>query len=881
MFLVLAMALKVLLLTRLPKHLFETHYRFGGTEENWVNYAAFLAFVALGAACMTKLGLACQKHGVRAVRFANFMIVSSGLLLILLTRHTGDKNYLYPVMTGVLPASSLWPYLSLDFFFRGPFLGAWILGYVLTYYFLIRTEKEGFVIYVSALCAAIFSICFLRELTVYRNELLVIDALAFTCLLLGGRYETWKRLLWVALPFLGILVSWLLFREGSSELRELHPYFSMIIASVAVLAVGSTLLAWNRGFGPEWTGFLPFFVPAFLLLANTNYPNATNYNNLLCLGVSFPRYFLGEISIAAGLACLAALYSRWRPRGSFLWLDATIILFLLLTLLDLKLLGITGVRLDADVVSFGNDPKMMLRVAQPYLPGAVLGLLVLVTLYAVPLALWFRRRKPRLDLPKTHLLTWDKVLLAPSLYAVALGITGLGVASVDKARGQAVIRLAASSPILRSASRRPMAPAEFTEASHRFGLPFGANRMTAVPPVPRDLNVVLVFMESTYNQHLSLFNGKEETQPELSRYKERMELFPNFFSSYAGSIHARFAAFTGLYPIRNYNAFTLERVPVKSIFEVLHESGYACSMFYSSSYDYTGFRDFLKDRGLDEMYDADSMPGARQAPRLAWGLREDEVLGAIREKIKKHADEQRRFFLTYVPAAPHYPYDNIPRQFQKFRPGAVGDYTPFYLNDLLFMDWVIASIIDQLRDSKLLDQTLVIITNDHGEMLGVDGGSIGHGWKLTPDLANSPLIIMDPTRPGNRLNYAVGSTVDLLPTILGRLGIQLPSGQLYQGMSLDSSADAKRLIFLNSYQQYGMIEGGRLWFGDRLLPGSHASCFALSNQNNRTIFQECESPERMPVDFSAYDAFQENFLKNYSHYCKVLAPVRAEVARSR
>src|SRR5262249_52328804 len=155
----------------------------------------------------------------------------------------------------------------------------------------------------------------------------------------------------------------------------------------------------------------------------------------------------------------------------------------------------------------------------------------------------------------------------------------------------------------------------------------------------------------------------------------------------------------------------------KSIFEVLNENGYSCSLFDSSFLDYTGFRDFLNQRGIDEMYDADSMPGQRTTPPVSWGLREVETLGAMQAQIKKYAAEQKRFFLTSPPAAPHYPYDSTPARFNTFKPARFGDYTPLYLNALVYMDWVISSIVGQLQESGLLEHTLVIITNDHGEML--------------------------------------------------------------------------------------------------------------------------------------------------------------------
>jgi len=371
----------------------------------------------------------------------------------------------------------------------------------------------------------------------------------------------------------------------------------------------------------------------------------------------------------------------------------------------------------------------------------------------------------------------------------------------------------------------------------------------------------------------------------LSKYKERIEVFPNFFSNFAGSIFARFAAFTSLYPTRDFNAFTLNRVSVKSLFEVLHDTGYSCSLFYSSFLDYTGFRDFLSQREIDDLYDADTMPGRQSATRVAWGLREETTLGAIRDQIKQYAAGGQRFFLTYVPAAPHYPYDNIPDAFRKFNQHEFGDYTPFYLNELLYMDWVIASIVDQLDQSGLLDKTLVIITNDHGEMLGANGGPIGHGWAITPELANTPLIIMDPQNSGYHLNYTIGSQIDLLPTVLDRLRIPIPAGQLYEGRSLDAPPEGNPpWIYLNTYRQYGVIVDHHIFVGDRESDeepsaDSKRGVFAISNLGSKTSFKEDQAAQPPAVSIQRFDRFQENLLRNYSLYCRSIHPLRISKAQ--
>jgi arylsulfatase A-like enzyme len=277
------------------------------------------------------------------------------------------------------------------------------------------------------------------------------------------------------------------------------------------------------------------------------------------------------------------------------------------------------------------------------------------------------------------------------------------------------------------------------------------------------------------------------------------------------------------------------------------------------------------------MFDADTMPGRGDEPPVSWGVREGVTLKAVQNQIKQYAAGGQKFFLSYIPAAPHNPFDGIPLEFCKFPMTNKDDYVSQYQNELLYLDWVITSILDELKKNGLLDHTLVIITDDHGEMLGENGGPIGHGWAVTPELANVPLIIMDPNRPGYHINDTIGSQVDLLPTILDLLGISLPPDQLYQGTSLYAAyAQTDRKIYLNSFEQYAVIEGHRVLQGDREndsaanMTNSSFKVFSITNDGAHTIFPEIKSSVTPSPPMSQFDAFQENLLMNYSHYSQMI-----------
>lgn len=879
--------IKLIMLTGLRKELFQIHYRVGGEAPDALNAIVFYLFAALAGLNLWKLSAQCLRGGVRVVRAANICVLLAGLLFILLSWHEGPNNYLHAVMAEILRWRNLGWYLYLYSCFQMPFLAGWILAYGFLYYGFWRKKREYLVLRVTAIFATAYIAICMRGLMDYRNELTVVDCLGIACLVLNGRGRL--NPFWMGLPLLSAASLFILFHpfQAGLGLIGMNPEFAVLFWGYVILLGGLAFIARKRGFLNGWWQIVPFAFATFLLIntnypgaAGTDYPSADNYENLLCMGLMLPRYFLGEFGLMAVLFALAVGYRKLRPAGTLLWLDAVILLVITVALADLRLTQIMGVRLDWDVISLaaGETTKMMWRMSRPYLPSLALALLVVAGLYALSLWALRRLRKPVMETEPANGRSFTFAVVA----CVLLGAAGIELAPADKAEGQTFVRFVETTPWFKRTSMPVMDQATFLKTAADLGMTtLGAPQRTVSTHPPRDLNVVLIFQESTYNQHLSLFGSKEDTEPLLSQYKDRLELFPNFFSVFAGSMNARFATFTGLYPLGDYHAFTAERVPVKSIFETLHGHGYSCSLFYSSFFDYTDFRDFLRNRGIDGLYDADTMPGARKTKPVSWGLQEEETLDSMREQIKTYAAQKQKFFLTYVPAAPHNPFDGTPRRFQKYKMGIAGDLTPFYLNELLYMDWTIASVVDQLKESGLLDKTLVVITADHGEMLGQNGGPVGHGWLMTPELANVPLIIMDPGHPGYHVNPVIGSQVDLMPTILDTLGIPVPSGELYQGASLYSpDLGTNRTIYVNTFRQYGIIEGARFINGDRESEKGGGSdsreAFNITNQGSHTEFVPETSTPPPTAAISSFDQFQKNLLHNYSIYRGRFAPAAAQ-----
>ena len=90
------------------------------------------------------------------------------------------------------------------------------------------------------------------------------------------------------------------------------------------------------------------------------------------------------------------------------------------------------------------------------------------------------------------------------------------------------------------------------------------------------------------------------------------------------------------------------------------------------------------------------------------------------------------------------------------------------------MDHHLGRLMDGLRELGLYDETWIIVTSDHGELLG-EHGIYGHGTTLHEPLLRIPLILKHPgtrTAPGTRDDDV--QLVDRLPTILAELGLETP-----------------------------------------------------------------------------------------------------------
>ncbi len=836
----------------------------------WGNFVVFTVVLTVLPSLLFPRGD--RGDGKRSLVFFLSWLFYSFLFAVMQLR-SGDSSYLTLAVRGINGFQDLRSRLFLDFFDKPPYLALFCVASLCLYGVLFQFRRLSWLPIGVGLLSAVYWWSNLRELAAFGNRLFLLNVCFLGCViaayLFRGKLTRWQADAihlgtWVTLTVAG-LVYFLVFHE---HVRKPVPAeLAVLLGLASVVAVGLALsLGRLLRQAPERRILLPFACLAFLLLSCRLFPMSANYGHLLSLAVSFPAYTFEELVLCASLYLVVRQRTSWGWKST-LFLDATAVTLAGMWAIDFMVVRVMGVRLTWQVLTLNNEADLLYHTIRPFLPSA----LFLLILFGVGYGGAVKAARGLSGRSGTR--RWRHTAWAAFAVFGVLACSRSPLDKPDKFRPGVLSRLIVTSPLFARLRHRVLTPKRFEAEWEALGFPVDPPTAASRGTPPK--HVVLIILESCYNAYLSIFGGSDETQPQMKKFLSRMEVFPNFYSVFSGSLHARFAIVSGLYPDKSFISYENPSIPQKSLIEILRSHGFRVAFFYSSDRDYTRWYDYLRGRGIDDFYDRRNMPDKKKFRTVSWGIEERCTVAAMKAYFLEHAQAGEHLFLTYVPAAPHFPYDSAEGKFSVFpvgTPALTGDYSGAYKNNLLYIDAVLADLISFLKDTDLLDQTLVVITNDHGEMLGDDDRRLGHGWVLDPYLTNVPLIIMDPRRPGFRINHVFGCQVDILPTVLNLLDVPLPPNDFYQGISLAAVTPeqvAARPLYLNSLGDRAVIEDGLyyLWRASNKTD-AEVEVFRIGHDGMRSVFTELTEPSSSWVieRLKRFEAFQETLLQDYSRY---------------
>jgi arylsulfatase A-like enzyme len=115
-----------------------------------------------------------------------------------------------------------------------------------------------------------------------------------------------------------------------------------------------------------------------------------------------------------------------------------------------------------------------------------------------------------------------------------------------------------------------------------------------------------------------------------------------------------------------------------------------------------------------------------------------------------------------------------------------------YEGEIVYLDEYLGKLFDELKRRGLYDQTMIVLTADHGEEFHEHGGW-WHGTTLYDEQTNVPLIIKPAgtSARGTTVSDLVTS-LDIAPTILSTAGLPVPAAMQGHALPLDGAAPPER-----------------------------------------------------------------------------------------
>jgi arylsulfatase A-like enzyme len=356
---------------------------------------------------------------------------------------------------------------------------------------------------------------------------------------------------------------------------------------------------------------------------------------------------------------------------------------------------------------------------------------------------------------------------------------------------------------------------------------FGVRQAVAQLPagLSKAPNVLLIVMDTVRAQSLSLYGYHRQTTPHLERWAQSGVVFERAISASPWTLPSHATMFTGRWPHElSTNWEDALDGTYSTLAEALSAHGYITAGFVANT-NYLGY-EFGLDRGFVHYEDYVVSPqevfvSSSLGRWLATDASIRKLLGYYDNITRQDAAAINDHFLAWLARAEHRPFfaflnyfdahepylppgsfaerfgPDLPRgndlltqdlrrslrqDWFKRLPAEIKTELDMYDGAIAYIDHQLDRLFSELQKRGLMENTMIIVTSDHGEQFG-EHGLFLHGNSLYQPLLHVPLIISFPARvPGGRRVATPVSLRDLPATIVDLTGLQ--ERKLFPGTAL-------------------------------------------------------------------------------------------------
>ena len=309
-----------------------------------------------------------------------------------------------------------------------------------------------------------------------------------------------------------------------------------------------------------------------------------------------------------------------------------------------------------------------------------------------------------------------------------------------------------------------------------------------IPQNGRTPNIIWIILDG-YRYDMM----RPEVTPHILTFSNSALVFTNHYSGGNATRFGLFSLFYGIYSY-NWHQFVAERVsPV--FMDTLMALGYDFSINSSTRLTYPEFRKTVFVKMPEDINDAFKGNNSYE--------RDIAQVDTVKQWLSERNATKPFFSFIFLDAAHSRVY---PPEFEKFKTDSKSTNYLFvsekstsqaklnFMNSLWFLDHIVGELLDTVKKHNLLEDTIILITGDHGEEFG-EHGFFGHNSAFTPEQIRVPMILYLPWRDAAVYDHMTSHN-DVPATMLELLGVDAPASDYSNGSSMLSTQERNSILSL-------------------------------------------------------------------------------------
>lgn len=269
-------------------------------------------------------------------------------------------------------------------------------------------------------------------------------------------------------------------------------------------------------------------------------------------------------------------------------------------------------------------------------------------------------------------------------------------------------------------------------------------------------NVIMIILESFSNKVISSLGGSFGVCPNLDSIVSESVVFPSFYASGNRSDRGMSAILAG-YP--SLLKTSIIRFPDKSdklpmISNYFNFNNYETTFYYGGDIDFYNMKSIVLQGDYNKIVEQEQFP-KRIRSMSKWGVPDGYLFDRVLEDVQV---SRQPFFTVAYTISSHPPFD-VPATIIEGNSNA-----DKYLNSVAYADSCLGAFIRTLKKTELWENTLVVITADHGSV-DPEKSEI-----IEPATYRIPLIWTGGVIKNHEVIDRVGGQPDLMPTLVRQLG---------------------------------------------------------------------------------------------------------------